>query len=83
MGERWYGNPEVSDLSAGPVKVFFAIFRNCSEVPSQFFFVLVDSSGRSTCISQSYKKREKDGTRTRAGQSSSNRQQRRDDVPAL
>ena len=26
--EHWYGNPEVSGLSPGPVKVFFANFSN-------------------------------------------------------
>ena len=42
MGECWRGNPEVSGLSPGPVKVFFAIFKNCSKVPGQFFLDLFD-----------------------------------------
>ena len=36
----WYGNPEVSGSSPGPVRVFLAIFRSCSKVPHQFFLDL-------------------------------------------
>ena len=39
-GERWYSHPEVSGSSPGPVKVFFAIFRdfhlNLIEIPEEY-----------------------------------------------